>query len=155
MLRLQPITYREAAEFVTRHHRHNVAPRGQKFAIAVNNGERVVGVAVAGRPIARHQDDGYTLEVLRVCVLDGFPNACSKLYAACWRAGRAMGYRRAITYCREDESGVSVRAAGWSLVGFVRAGSWSRPSRPRVDTTDKVNRNLFSTGGPTLGGVDE
>ena len=143
-LELQPITYREAAAFVRRHHRHHIEPRGQKFAIALNDGANVVGVAIAGRPIARHQDDGYTLEVLRVCVIEGNANACSKLYAACWRAGRAMGYRRAITYCREDETGSSVRAAGWRLVGAVKAQSWSRPSRPRVDTTEITGRNLFS-----------
>ena len=148
-LELQPITYVEAAAFVRRHHRHCTEPRGQKFAIAVNDGARVIGVAIAGRPIARHQDDGYTLEVVRVCVIDGARHACSKLYAACWRAARAMGYRRAITYCREDERGVSVRAAGWRLVGVVKAQSWSRPSRPRVDTHEIVGRQLFSVEAAT------
>lgn len=134
-LELQPITLREARAFVNRHHRHHRAPQGGLFAVAVNNGNGVlVGVAIVGRPVARHLDNGWTAEVTRLCVLEGFPHACSKLYAACWRAVRAMGYHRAITYILASERGYSVEAAGWRCVGKTKAEGWNRPSRPRVDT---------------------
>ena len=61
-----------------------------------------MGVAICGRPVARRLDDGYTLEVNRLCT-DGTPNACSILYAAAYRAARAMGYNKVITYILDTE----------------------------------------------------
>jgi hypothetical protein len=75
----------------------------------------LVGVAMCGRPIARHFDDGLTLEVNRTCT-DGAENANSMRYGACWRAAKAMGYRRLITYTQANESGASLRAAGFRRV---------------------------------------
>ena len=77
--------------------------------------------------------DGWTGEVLRCCT-DGTRNAPSMLYRACWRATRAMGYRRLITYTLPEEGGASLRAAGFKLIGEAGGGSWSRRLRPRVDT---------------------
>ena len=145
-LELQPLTLAEARRFIEKHHRHNVAPVGCKFCIGLNDGQRIVGVAVVGRPIAQAFDDGWTAEVTRVCVLDGYKNACSMLYGACWRAAKAMGYRRLYTYTRSDEPGTSLRAAGWNLLASRRARSWAKESgRPRVDTTDPHQRKLWSS----------
>lgn len=132
-LAIVPCHLDEAAAFVRRHHRHLTPGPGGKFALAVadESGE-VRGVAVVGRPVARMADDGWTLEVTRVAT-DGCPNACSALYGACWRAAKALGYRRLITYTLDTEPGVSLRAAGWQLVGEVRGRSWNCKSRPRVD----------------------
>lgn len=69
---------------------------------------------MAGRPVARGLDDGHTIEVVRLAT-DGTPNACSMLYGACWRAARALGYVRGVTYTQTDESGASLRASGWTL----------------------------------------
>ena len=91
-LTIVPISQAEAFEFIERHHRHHHAPRGWKFGCAVADGDCVVGVISVGRPVARGLDDGWTLEATRCCVLEGYPNACSKLYAAAWRAARALGY---------------------------------------------------------------
>lgn len=132
-LNLQPITLKEAMAFTDRHHRHHRAPQGGLFAVAVNDGTDVVGVAVIGRPVARRLQDGYTAEVTRLCTM-GQKNACSMLYAAAWRCCRALGYRRLITYTLTTEPGTSLRAAGWKLLGERGGGSWSVPSRPRVDT---------------------
>lgn len=60
-------------------------------------------------------------------------NACSLLYAAAWRAARALGYRRLVTYILASEPGTSLRAAGWRCVAQTSGGTWDRPSRPRVD----------------------
>lgn len=76
-LHLQPIEWDEACEFIRAHHRHHPPSQGWKFGVAVSNGERVVGVAVVGRPVSRHFDNGWTLEVTRLCVIEGHPNAAS------------------------------------------------------------------------------
>lgn len=102
------------------------------------------GVAIVGRPVARGADDGWTAEVTRCCT-DGARNACSMLYAAAWRAVRALGYRKLITYTLAAEGGGSLRAAGFRVVGEVAGRSWSCPSRPRVDTVphqDKLRWEL-------------
>lgn len=133
-LELQPIDFDEACNFVRAHHRHHRAPQGWKFGVAISNngGISLCGVIIVGRPIARRADDGWTLEVTRCCVVD-VKNASSMLYGAAWRAARALGYRRLITYTLPSESGVSLRAAGYRTVHQTRAQGWSRPSRVRVD----------------------
>ncbi len=131
-LSLQPITQTEAKVFIAALHRHHKPSVGWKFGIAVNDGEWIVGVVMVGRPVARHNDDEWTLEVTRCCT-DGTKNAASKLYASAWRAARAMGYRRLITYTLVEEPGTSLRAAGFRVVGQTKGGSWSVPSRPRID----------------------
>jgi hypothetical protein len=129
-LELQPITLKEAKAFVNEHHSHNVASIGHKFSIAVNDGEKVVGVVMVGRPVARHFDDGWTAEVTRCCT-DGTKNVASMLYAAAWRCARAMGYKRVITYTLLGEEGVCLKAAGWKIVGQTKGqGTWE--SRPRT-----------------------
>lgn len=132
VLELVPITQREAAAFVDQHHRHHRPSRGAKFCLAIAEDGEIVGVAMVGRPVSRLADDGWTLEVTRVCTL-GTRNACSLLYRAAWRAAKAMGYRRVITYTLASESGASLRGAGFRVVGEVKGQAWSRPSRPRVD----------------------
>lgn len=143
-LQLQPMTLREARVFVARHHRHHDAPVGGLFAVAVSDGEQVAGVAVVGRPVSRFLDDGWTAEVTRCCVLEGFRNACSMLYAAAWRAARALGYRRLVTYTLAREPGGSLRAAGWREVGRTQdARGWDRPGRPRVDTYPLEQKRIW------------
>jgi len=132
-LQLQPITLKEAQRFVKDNHSHHGPPVGWLFGVAVNNGEKVVGVAIAGRPVARHFDDGQTVEITRCCT-DHTRNVASKLYGALVRAARALGYRRVITYTLKSESGDSLKAAGWKVICEAGGGSWNCPSRPRVDT---------------------
>ena len=131
-LHLVPVRFGEACAFVEAWHRHNPAPRGHKFSIGVADDEGVLrGVVMVGRPVARHYDDGLTLEVNRSCT-DGTPNANSMLYGAAWRATKALGYGRLITYTQADESGSSLRAAGWTIVAELeRRRGWDTPSRPR------------------------
>lgn len=140
MLHLQPITYSEACQFIDEHHRHHLPPQGWKFGIAVNDGIKVVGVITVGRPVARHLDDTWTLEVTRCCT-DGTKNSASMLYGAAWRAAKALGYKRMITYTLDTESGTSLSAAGWKTLYTTAGGSWNCNSRPRVDkhpTNQKV-----------------
>lgn len=131
-LALTPISLAEANQFVEDIHRHHKPVTGHKFCMAVSD-EEVRGVCIVGRPVSRVLDDGWTLEVLRVAT-DGAANACSMLYGAAWRAAKAMGYRRLITYTLPEEGGASLRAAGWRCVGQAGGGTWNRKTRPRVDT---------------------
>lgn len=137
-LTVTPIDFAEANAFVATFHRHHKPMPGCKFSIAVADTDgKVRGVAMVGRPVARMSNDGLTLEVNRVCT-DGARNACSMLYGAAWRAAKALGYRRLITYTLPVEGGSSLRAAGWKLLGERGGGQWSRPSRPRVDVAELV-----------------
>ena len=169
---ITPCSLREATAFIERHHRHHKPPRGGLFAMACSSGSRVVGVAIVGRPVARHLQDGFTAEVIRLASDEAWGDAvnigwaggawararelglrgvdhaayvlnalrrspvqaiCSALYSASWRAVRAMGYKRLVTYTLPEEGGASLRAAGWICVGEAGGGSWSREGRPRVD----------------------
>ena len=144
MLELQPITFEEACEFISRHHRHHLPPVGWKFGVAANDGENVVGVAVIGRPVSRmiQSQQPYTLELIRLCT-DGTKNAASFLLGAARRATFALGYKRLITYTLENEGGASLRAAGWKEIGRAGGGSWDRPSRPRVDMAPTEQKLLW------------
>jgi hypothetical protein len=135
-----PITLAESNAFVAEHHRHHKPVIGHKFSIGAVKNDKIVGVVIVGRPVARGRDDGLTLEVTRLCT-DGTRNACSFLYGAAARAAFALGYKRIGTYILASEPGKSLTSAGWRMIGEVKGRSWSCQSRPRVDkhpTTDKT-----------------
>ena len=144
-LRIVPCTLEQANDFVRRLHRHNKPVVGSKFCVGVT-ANALVGVAIVGRPVAPALDDGFTAEITRVCT-DGTRNAASMLYGACRKAARAMGYDRIFTYTLPEEGGASLRAAGWTLLGERGGGSWSRPSRPRVDTAPLQAKLLWEAAG--------
>lgn len=131
-LMVVPCTISDANEFVRQHHRHHRPTQGGLFAVAAAKDGEVVAVAIVGRPVARRLDDGWTAEVTRLAST-GEKNACSILYGAAWRAARALGYRKLVTYTLVDEGGASLRAAGYECSGTTPGRSWSVPSRPRVD----------------------
>ena len=132
-LRVVPaLSLRQANALVDDLHRHHKATQGHKWSILAYDDDRLVGAAIVGRPLARMLQDGTTAEVVRL-VTDGTPNACSKLYAACWRAWRAMGGVRMFTYILGSESGCSLKAAGWRFDRWTDdEEGWDRPSRPRL-----------------------
>ena len=106
MLTPIPLTLAQANEFVEKHHRHHRRVQGHKFSIGCESCGELVGVVIAGRPVSRYLDDGFTLEVTRLCTLGG-RNVCSFLYAAAARTAKAMGYRKIITYTLDTENGAS------------------------------------------------
>jgi hypothetical protein len=128
-LTVLPVTWDQACRFNDEVHRHHRHPRGCKFALGVaDEAGTLRGVALCGRPVARHFDDGLTLEVNRTAT-DGCPNANSALYGACWRVAAAMGYRRLLTYTQAGETGASLTAAGFVRVRDLPArGSWAAAS---------------------------
>ncbi len=144
-LRVVPLYRAQANAFIAAWHRHHAPPVQFLYAIGAALDDTLVGVALVGRPVARHYDDGLTVEVTRVAT-DGTPNSCSLLYGACWRTAKARGFCRAITYTRDDETGASLRAAGWLHAGHRGARSgWNTPTRPRDNTDyDPIGRHLWS-----------
>lgn len=143
MLRIVPIFQIEAFAFVQQHHRHHKKPVGSVFQIAIQDDDKICGVAIVGRPVNRTMQDGFTLEVTRLCS-DGTKNVCSALYSACWRVARELGYRKLITYILNTEPGTSLRAAGWQLIGERGGGTWNRPNRQRVDKHPVQKKFMFS-----------
>lgn len=143
-LKLCPMPLREANRFIALWHRHHRPVPGAKFALGAATLGTMVGIVVVGRPVARAFDDGWTLEVTR-CATDGHRNACSFLYGAARRAAFALGFRRLITYTRADESGASLRGAGWRVIAERPARSWQRSSlaRPRSDKSEPFQRLLW------------
>ena len=142
MLEIQPISFQEANLFIAKYHRRHKPLKFWKFGMAVNDGEKVVGVCMVNRPVARMLDDGWTLEVCRLCT-DGTKDACSKLYSAAWRAARAMGYKRLITYILKSETGSSLKASGFKCLYTTRGGTWNHKSRPRVDKHPICEKTLW------------
>ena len=129
-----PLNITEANQFVLSFHRHNKPTVGGKFALGVAFDSELVGVAIVGRPICRHLDKDGTAEVLRTCTNNKAPKgAVSKLYAACWRAWRAMGGQKIITYTLKSESGASLRGAGWAVVYESKTNNnpWNSKTRQR------------------------
>lgn len=129
MLSVRAIELRDANAFVAKHHRHHRPVVGHRFSLAAYDGDRLCGVAIVGRPVARMTDHATTLEVTRLAT-DGTYNACSILYAAAARAGRALGYERIQTFILETEPGTSLRASGWSRDGTSGGGQWNHPDEP-------------------------
>jgi hypothetical protein len=144
-LHLVPVNFETARGFVQMWHRHHTAPVGHKYSIGVADDDGVLhGVVIVGRPVARHLDDGLTLEVTRSAT-DGTVHANSMLYAAAWRAAKALGYGRLVTYTQAGESGASPRAAGWRVLAErPPRNGWTTPSRPREDRgTGGIPRTLW------------
>ncbi|MFY1052364.1 XF1762 family protein [Ectopseudomonas khazarica] len=141
-LEIVPISMTEANAFVEANHRHHGRVQGHKFSLGLADGDKIAGVVMVGRPVSRHLDDGVTLEVTRCCT-DGTRNGCSKLYSAAWRAAKALGYRRLITYVLASESGSSLKGSGWRVVGVRGGGNWNTPSRPRFDSPNQGQKLLW------------
>ncbi|GAF66396.1 hypothetical protein BTS2_3297 [Bacillus sp. TS-2] len=131
--RTKPVNFKEACNFVNLHHRHHVSPQGHKFSVALFDGDIVIGIIIAGRPVSRFQDDGYTLEITRCCVKSVYKNSISRLYAATCRIAKEFGFKRVITYTLTKELGTSMLASNFLLGKKSSGGSWNSKTRKRID----------------------
>lgn len=131
MLRIVPLTLRQANAVVDALHRNHKPVRGCRFAIGIRDKEgELRGCAIVGRPVARMVDFSTVCEVSRVAT-DGVSNGCSKLLGACARVAREMGFAAIQTYTLPQEGGASLRGAGWTYAGETGGGQWGRELRPR------------------------
>ncbi len=127
-LRIVPTTLEEANLLVSLLHRHHAPTVSHRWSIGVADKHGLCGAAICGRPVARELDYKVLIEVNRL-VTDGTPNACSKLYSACARIAREMGFSDIETSILASESGVSLRAAGWEFRRMIKGRDWNCPSR--------------------------
>jgi hypothetical protein len=142
-LRIIPLELREANALVHKWHRHHKPSQGHRFSLGVITSDGVLrGACIVGRPVARLAGSPrQVLEVVRL-VTDGTPNACSALYGAAARTGKAMGYTRIQTYVLDTETGTSLKASGWKCEGIAGGGQWKhtdgKPRRQDQPTTPKM-----------------
>jgi hypothetical protein len=123
-LRIVPIELKEANAFVFNFHRHHKPTQGHRFSIGCIGEDGVVhGVCIVGRPVARNTNLKEVLEVTRLCT-DGTSNACSFLYSAAARIGKAMGYKKIQTFILDSEIGTSLMASGWKYEIMTNGGQW-------------------------------
>lgn len=126
-----PINLKQANEFVAKYHRHHKPVQGHKLSIGLSVNNELVGVAIMSRPVARAINYEATIEVSRLAT-NGIKNGCSKLYGACARIAKEMGYKTIQTYILENELGTSLKAAGWQLKHKTSGGQWVRTdNKPR------------------------
>lgn len=127
-LKLFPINKQIANSFVNKYHRHNREVLIARIWIGLLNDDELIGVAITGNPVERwlaHRPD--IAEVRRVAVKDGSPlGSCSMLYGACWRAWKAMGGTKLITYNLDSESGASLKGAGWIKIREAAPSCWHK-----------------------------
>lgn len=123
-LEVRPIGLKAANRFVEANHRHHKKVAGCKFSICACRGDVIVEVAICGRPVSRHMDDGTVIEINRLCT-DGTRNACSLLYGACCRIAKEMGYRKIITYILASENGASLKASNFTCEGEAGGEIWT------------------------------
>ena len=123
---LEGCTVKEARRLVKSWHRHLPDVRGGLFAAKVVEGEEVVGVGIAGNPPPTWQGTG-RLVISRVATT-GARNACTMLYGALAGAAQRLGWREVWTYTLPEESGTSLKAAGFEDMGLTEGGEWDRPN---------------------------
>jgi hypothetical protein len=144
-LRFATISHAAARNFVARNHAHCGLPPTWRFHQAVYNGHTLIGVALVGNPVARALTGRGILEVNRLCIRRDIAsalcwNSASMLYGWCAREAARRGWQKIITYTREDESGTSLRAAGWSPEAKVRGRGWHSLRRSRSNTNSWINK---------------
>ena len=61
MLRLKPISLRDANEYVRKYHRHHKPVAGNKFSIGCAVDGELAGVISPCSPVSRYLVDGFTL----------------------------------------------------------------------------------------------
>lgn len=138
-LRVAPVAQARAKDFVRAHHAHSPnPPAGWRYGAAIWNGYTMLGVVMVGRPVARMIDHQTTCEINRLCLRRDLPgelawNACSQLYGWAAREAKRRKFRKVITYTLAREAGTSLRAAGFTPERVSAGGTWSCPSRRRID----------------------
>lgn len=156
-----PITVKAARQWVRDVHRDLPSIQGGLFAVAVEIDGKRVAAGIAVNPPRVWQGTG-RIVIGRVAALSDLEPvgnhaapACTMIYGSLCRAAKALGYSEAWTYTLPGESGVSLRAAGFTYMGETKGGEWDRPSRPRskVVRSEKKGRWMrqLSTIGPKRG----
>jgi len=150
-LTLAPITIREARRFIAKHHSHHDAPRGGIVAVSVTAGDRLVCVAILGRPTAMRLGTLRTVaEVTRVASDGSTHGAAGLCLDALASVAGALGYRRVVSYTLLGERGVAYRKQGWRVTGLSDGGEWSRRGRARKAAAQPCRKIRWEIGPEAL-----
>ena len=143
---IRPVPMVEAMRRVNEWHRRLPVVVGGLWGLQAIIGGECVGVCIIGRPVARMTCAAFPadLELTRMAVRDGAPNACSALYAAAARAARVMGASDLFTKTHSDETGHSLRCASWIHIRQCGGGEWGRASRPRPAAADPLPKQEWA-----------
>lgn len=135
-LHIVPIFQKPANRFIAEEHDHHKPVVGSIFQIGLQLSDGIVGVAICGRPVGHKIDYKTVIEVTRCCVTRKvkIKNGCSKLYSACARIAKEMGYHKIITYTLDSESGVTLKASGWYIDKEKAGGKSWNSSGDRIRT---------------------
>ncbi len=125
-----PCTIKRAKSVVLQLHRHLPVVGWGRFAAAASFNGVVVGVGIVGN--GPQVLEGTTKMVITRVATDGTRNACTLIYGALCRAGKALGYTEAWTYTLPEEPGISLKAAGFMDMGLTDGGDHGRIGRPRA-----------------------
>ncbi len=136
MMVIRPLTLKQANALVTTLHRHHKPCRGHRFSVGCFEGDRLLGAAIVGRPVAAAVSQYEVAEVSRL-VTDGSKNVCSFLYSACARVCREMGFKKIQTYILESEPGTSLIASGWSFETNTQGRDWNNGKRKGTRRSDQ------------------
>ena len=129
---IKSIALADANDFIAHVHRHSAPVRGWKYGVSLWDEISIIGVVTVGRPVARNLDDGTTLEVTRLALLNNAPtDAASRLLGNAARIAKDLGYGRLVSYTLESETGGAYQASGWDRTERVKSAQWNRPSRQR------------------------
>ena len=117
---VEKISLRTAKRLVRAHHYLHRAPPGHRFSLGVFVGPRLIGVLIFGRPVARLEDQGGTLELLRMVLFDSPKNSESRALGLAERWVRKnTSFRRFIAYAdTERHEGTIYKAANWAVLGL-------------------------------------
>ncbi len=139
-----PMTLKESNEFVDKYHSHNKRVQGYKFAIGAIYQDKLVGVAICGRPISATLDNKKTIELLRSCVLNDAPkNTNSFLYGRSWRVAEAMGYEKMITYTLMKEQASACKAIGMKIVGQTKDSTKAWAHKEKKDGIIRKTQKIY------------
>jgi hypothetical protein len=142
LLRIRPISLRDANNFFATDGRTSTLRTGKFSVGSFVNGE-IVGAVVVDRPKRRVYDDGLTLEITRVASSRGVSPA-AHLVAAATRAAFAMGTRRMLMRANCGGDGKFLTAAGWSRVEDACGVPNAECDRPGVvHLWERINRDAY------------
>lgn len=141
-----------AREACDQWHSHHEPPLGGLFAIGVFLEQRLICVAIVGRPVARELQKLETVvEVTRLASDRSTRGAASFALRACVAEALRRGYRRIVSYTILGESGACYRAARWRPVIVTKGNrQWTCKSRPRKPSTQPGRKVRWETGPDAL-----
>lgn len=146
---VKPISLQMANAFIEKNHRHSQKVTGHKFSLSLfdNFLEETTTVVIVGRPVARGLDNGFNLEILRICTNSwAKKNSISFLLSKVIKICKLMGYHNLFTYILDYELGSSLLATGFSFdcVCSNKNKTWLNRKNRKDQKIYKIDKKRYS-----------